>query len=85
MDESSRGEHIEEIGLVGVHRDLLLGLRVGGKPAPTFRDHAPCYAGAQRRGDKRRGGVGCVTGPAIYAKASMMQKPDDASLDDQEP
>src|ERR1700758_1702497 len=31
MDESSRGEHVEEIGLVGVHR-------------ATFRDHAPCYA-----------------------------------------
>jgi Anhydro-N-acetylmuramic acid kinase len=30
------------------------------KPVPTFRDHAPCYAG---------GGAGCVTGPALYAKA----------------
>jgi 1,6-anhydro-N-acetylmuramate kinase len=30
------------------------------KPVLTFRDHAPCYAG---------GGAGCVTGPALYAKA----------------
>jgi hypothetical protein len=41
--------------------------------------------GAERRGDERRGGAGCVTGPAIYAKALMMQasmmQTDDAGLD----
>jgi hypothetical protein len=38
MDESSRGEHVEEIGLVGVHRDPAYyssGCRRGGAAAPV--------------------------------------------------
>src|SRR5262249_19923858 len=43
MDESSRGEHVEEIGPVGVHRDLFAH-DLARKPVPTFRDHAPVWA-----------------------------------------
>jgi hypothetical protein len=39
------------------------------KPVPTFREHAPCYAG---------GGAGGVTGPALYAKALYAKASADA-------
>jgi hypothetical protein len=36
MDESSRGEHVEEVGSIGVHRDHCLSMILSENRFPLF-------------------------------------------------